>query len=390
MIAQGSQNAILMPPLTAAYSESRQHFTEIFRSSDGTESRRSQSADSTPLRIVSIPWSAMDEQEANLVLNIIQNGLDSTVMIPLWLSMTRLTAPVVSSATLPCDTTDREFASVTKALVVDVDFTSPAIGTISSITDSTVVLTSAVGPYAASSFVVPIITASPGRNTASSRMDYDAAGSCDFVETTGWANYTPDISSWSTYSGYPIFDPAPDGGQSTELVNDYELVGELWQQRTKVVNEVTELVINRDFFLKTYADRALFREFFDSRKGSATAFWIIERRASLILYAAATAGASSIQVDPFANTTSIGSLSKRYVRSRTTGDVYLLSNPVAGSTYNTFDVTPVIATALAVDERLDNLLFVRFDDDTLDLNIGRLESHTEIRCKFRELQGETP
>lgn len=390
MIAQGTQTVLLFPFRAEGYSETRQHVTEVFRTSNGKEFRRSLSVDYTPVRAVSADWSSMDVQEANYVRNIIQNGLDTTVLVPLWLSATRLDSPIVSGTTITCDTTGREFATVSKALVVDVAYQSPVVSDIVTVGASSLELDDAVGPYAAGAWVVPVITATPMTNDSRASLDNRSTGTVEFLELTGWKDYTPDISALSTFGGYPVFDPDPMGEQRLSIVNEFEMVGESWQQRTKVVNEVSELRVERSHLLRTVAARNAFRAFFDSRLGKVNPFWIVERRASFRLYAGATAGASSIQVYPYANTVNVDALLKRYVRSRETGDTYLLSNPVAGSTYNTFDVSPVIAADIPAGDYMDALLFVRFDADSLTLQHGVREPLSEVSCAFREVQRETP
>jgi hypothetical protein len=138
---------------------------------------------SVPRRVVTFPFSTGSRAKLMAIENLLAYGLAFEIYVPLWHSLSRLTAAVSGSATLYCDATGRDFDQVEKLAVIAADLSSYATRTISSVGTAQIAVTTAVTGFSIGDFVLPIIPATPA---AASDLEWKLAafgkGTLEFTE----------------------------------------------------------------------------------------------------------------------------------------------------------------------------------------------------------------
>jgi len=199
-----------------------------------------------------------------------------------------------------------------------------------------------------------------------------------------------------TYLTYDIYTPEPDtvfdlqGGPACDVV----IRGEVWNNRTNAVYDPArqDYIWSWRRVFRTLPLRMVVVNWFKSRKGAATPFWVRFPAAAFFTAASASSGASAIRL---VNNNALVALTgvRRHVWCAATGHerAYRLSNPVLqmdGTVEVT--VTPTLAANLASGAALDLFLFCRYGSDELSFSASGLGPYQECDESFVEKQRDTP
>lgn len=193
--------------------------------------------------------------------------------------------------------------------------------------------------------------------------------------------------AFPTYAGYEVFDVRPISPARQSFVLNYVLLGRDLQARKKYIFEEENDIFELEYLLSGLSDIALFRNFFRSKKGKLTPFWIKSWKNDYKLIQEAPASSTSLVVEtsyleytfPFKRHIYIPSLNHYAkitgVQTNPDNQTLLINNPLP----NTLPAGSIIM----------NIYLVRFDTDTLVFE-HKDKNVTYVRLRFKELQEETP
>jgi len=195
-----------------------------------------------------------------------------------------------------------------------------------------------------------------------------------------------------TYQSFEIFEYNPEQAIDFSINNPFLMVGEPWQHQTKFTNEAPERMVDVVLLMNGVTERASMRDFFDSKKGKETAFWIKSKKADMVVSEAIGSGNSTIKLVPSEEIFGLSNVT-RHVWIPSIDQLTKVSNPqiADGGDTITIDLDPALSGDLKAGAKIHNLYLVRFDSDTFGIRGTRInEAVTECEFRLRELQGETP
>lgn len=385
------------------YSEARKWNTDIFRSADGTETRRTRHAGIIPFRGVGASYHTPLSHWRKHIQNHLTFGIAQTMYIPLWFSLTTLDSDASATVTLTCDTTFLEFTDGDKVLVLSAtameffEENTFEVRTIDSHDDTSITLTANVGSFVEGDIVVPLIDATPERTVSLSiENERVANGSYSFVELGSSASATLEsIASYDSYAGKTVFTFTPESPITDGLNNEYALLGSAWSAREKLSPEPTERILGFTTIQVSKQERSELRAWFDNVKGRVTGFFVRSYSEDFKLTLDYTSGGSSIRVSDCGEQKGLAGMTRHiYIND---ADAY---TEITGLTPVPTDevalgISPTVGQDLDVGDIAENLYYVRFAADSLVIESTGLFADggqivTRARLSFRELQMETP
>lgn len=198
----------------------------------------------------------------------------------------------------------------------------------------------------------------------------------------------------ATYLGLDIFELEPREVIAEDIRNDYFVRGQVWQKQDKVVREKTERSIEYVLIQRNQAERATLRQFFDSKLGRVTPFWVKSYITDYRTKVLAITGEDSITVKTEFGIAELLLLT-RHVFIPVTNDFRRIAGVATGTTKD--ELVIILDSGISADlppnSAIQNLYFSRFETDNLDIETNGL-SHRPVTTtslvRFRELQKETP
>lgn len=164
----GSRGVIILTrPRASGYAEGRGFQTQLFRALDGTDYALSDfhSADAAR-RDIEFPFAALTALDRRRLTNAMLFGSRYPVGLPLWFSLSRLTAGTDGTSVVACPTADREFVQYGNVVIVSRRYPRVSnfeVRLIEAIEPGALTLNApvALGAFESGDFVLPLVSVAP-------------------------------------------------------------------------------------------------------------------------------------------------------------------------------------------------------------------------------------
>ncbi len=284
--------------------------TDVFRAPNtGAEERTSRTQ--RPDRVMELYWMRNTKAEIHQLLKLLRRLTDENLQIPLYPDVVDVTSALTPIGfSVSCDTSNRRFFVGARVLMFPAANTYVAaedaiVRTIESLTGSSLTFTEAHGMTVAANTlaVVPLIDCEIALDPAV-LMQTDEAGEVRLTVREVHSNNAlppfrvgnPDGAVMR--NGYPVFEP--DVNWLSGLASTFRRNGAEQRQGLRVtpVPEGERFVLETNFNLSPLVreDWAFTAGFFDSRRGRARAFWVVDRHDT---YTMISNLATSVTIEPF-------------------------------------------------------------------------------------------
>lgn len=265
------------PDWASGIKESISFFTDVFKAYSDNEQRRG--LRQTPRRGLKYRAMALNARNAAGMESLLWGWQNQPYAVPWWQDATALTSDTpAGSFSLPCDTSDRQFAVGGIAIVWVDEYHFEAL-TIESVASDRVTLTASTQFtwYAGTALVMPCFLARVGTSVKVDRL-WSAADSVD-LEFTGEAQQpapTPSISLPS-YKGFPVLEQMPNW--VTDLNRTYNRSVAVLDPKIGPITVIPKgqtPIVEQEFpwYLESHAAVTRFRAFLLGQFGQLAPFWI--------------------------------------------------------------------------------------------------------------------
>ena len=365
--------------------------TTIQKSLNGSEKR---SAIRTyPSLKLTTSYGIGNHQKSMWLKGNLFHNINEIWAIPIWADYTTLTTTASGgTATLNVAEADyRHFEDDRQAIVIDVDdWTSYEAVTISGTTSNTVVVSGTlVSTWDAGSLVLPLWECRINPAQIVSRQvqsvdTYSIVG-MEAYESQNTFTYTVPSTSVTTYSGYDVFDKAPNSPIEYNFYRPYELTQYhgLGDTETYYADDQTDMPIKASFIYNTKESIRGLYDFFDNKQGRLNTFWMPSWNMDLILTAAVGSGDVILNVENI-DYTGIwlpNDLVGRHLYIQLPDQSYVLRK-ITGATSTTVTIDSSVGTAINdyTHAYISFLNFSRFDVDELmiDFHTNNVTARTFI------------
>lgn len=379
---------------SSSYREARRWATRIHVAQAGQEARRALIPDDgPPPRRVELPLALFGAIEQGRALNLARFAGSHGAFVPLWLSAS-LVDGAVSAFSIPAQTAQREFIAGANVLLVSragASIVRQIAGVSSSAIDVTAAIDTTEAFPAGESLVVPLILAAVARDSRIRARAYRSGDTVLVFEEIEHpaAAAAPSITPTpATYLGVPVFDVDQIEVDAAEVVTiaDGELQGASHQARALHYRRESGLAIRLIVYLRSRAQRAFVRDWFDDRKGMLRSFWTRTIRPAATIRSAASAGVESVSLSNAAEIFGTFGV-RRHVWINRLSQAVELSNPREGASADEVlvDCTPAISGDLEAGDEIEVLIFGRFAADELSIAAAGLDGTSDDEAAVAEL-----
>lgn len=192
-----------------------------------------------------------------------------------------------------------------------------------------------------------------------------------------------------TYAGYELWSPVRHDTQSMGTTNNSYIIGEFWQHQLKYSDQPSEVSMRLTMLQFTAAERKALRDFFDSKFGQVTPFWLRSYKRNFVVATAAINGATDVVVEESGQRAGLNGIT-RHVYIPELDICRKISSHTVGASTVTLTLDSGITGPLSAYARLENLYLVRFDVDTLEISSIETDGVSMSDISLIEVQRETP
>lgn len=366
--------------------------TDVLTSETGVEQRVSRRL--TPRRYFTATFllHKSARQQAEMYLS----GQGAAVwLIPIWHSVTKLTADVAAGAsTITLDTRWREYAVGDLVILRGKTLNSWEVGTIQSLTDNDITFTAPLeNDWTRETYVYPARLARIQFNLTADKKT-DNLSELRVTFKLDQANRYVSVVSFPTFSGAPVLEQRPD--DSVELSFGYERIASTMDNDTGIPTVVD--MAGKTFLTTGYRWAIVgrqkahdFRQLLTSLRGRAKALWIPTFMDDFTLTANVTAGDVALTVKNVGYT-SYGARLAGHEDIRiqlADGTVYyrhISASTVVDANTETLSLSASLPTGFAVGEvrAISFMQLSRLSEDTLELRHATdIDGATECDAAWR-------
>lgn len=265
-----------------------------------------------PTRIMKVRFTGMSRGVSAKILGNLLRNANQRMPVPLYCDRSEVSA-ASSGTDLYCDTTSRRFFKGSRVVVWedgDVEPTSVQYTTVLKVApDRLIVADTLSKTYPVGASVFPCIDVEISlRHTMSPLTDANVEATVAFNEVFGWSALPPTVyfnpSEFPSIDGVPVLDVPPDWNGSMQ--SDVLRGGSRYASgRAEIVYTAGGRPQMQHRLTYTELDRASFWKlvrFFDSRRGRARAFWVVNPS---ILFVPTAVSTSYIDVQAYGDATDI-------------------------------------------------------------------------------------
>lgn len=329
---------------------------------------------------------------------------DAVWGVPIWPDMTLLTAPAAGGQKelAVAETAYRRFYAGRELIIIDAaDPFTYEVCVIASIAANEITLSeNLVATWPAGSRVLPLYDCRIGAEqnvemTRTQSFEIDAQEA--FEEARSFA-YTPPASGAAQYKGLDIFTFYPQRPLRLGYRRPYDLAR--WQglayAQSRYATGENKMSFSADYVFPTRAEITSFWNFFDSKTGRLSVFWLPSHGRDIVPTAAVGAEETRLTIEPisYATTYFLNALQGRHIYARLPGTAGVCRK-ITGAGADYIDIDSALGFAISAAQcaraLISFLYLVRFDLDEVEMSYPHNRpDFGRAALNFSALIGEAP